>query len=518
MKKRILSIFLAVLLFCGIVFSPGAALPVRASSVAFAPEASLEIMEILYTLLINGMIASGASDVGSLDYDSAMGLFDSFMDSACRSAGLPGTELELDADAVYMVLDSGTVVTWGDIAQSWTDGTGALQLPTEEQWQAFSVVKGGAGSPGGPGGNKDFSKVEAIRIGTSFMTAMGAWIYDLASGNITNVDSGAIFYPDGTPFSGYNVDAEGNYHYNSYSYSYDTGRSVWCNCVAHTCLVEIQACTRSIPYFAVYNSSGSYAIHAFNPDKNEIVNSYVYLHSYVTKYQEDGSLCPYPNNGTSNPYGVTVYNVKPVEAAAIGLPVFASDEAALAFFQQQDASGLLNGKAYDFPLLATMLAGVFAPLTGFYFDPAALPGISQALDTAVAPLPLPDADPAANTEAYKEAVTEAVAVSVPEALPDPSPEPAPDPDTGEMEKYKTDLRMVFPFCLPFDFIHFLEVMDADPVAPHFEFPFVVPALGIDMTVDIDLSFMDGAVEVFRVGELVSFILLLIAVTPKLIRW
>ncbi len=524
MKNRFIYVFLSLLLSCGLVLSPCAALSVRASSVAYSPEASLEIMEILYTLLINGMIASGASDIGSLDYDSAMGLFDSFMDSACRSAGLPGTNLELDADAVYMVLDSGTVITWGDLAQSWTDGSGALQLPDEETWQNYSVVQGGAGSSGSPGGNKDFSKVEAIKIGTSFMSAMGAWIYDLASGNVEELNPDAYFNPD--------ISYEGLFNYKKYHFTPDEYRvsadsyHVVGN-VIRLGQVNYNGTLRdTVSYYNFdfitdfpvcgYYNNGRFSLWYPSSIKNKLGYGQMY-------YLDDGKSS---NTTISLDVLSSVLQTYKYDGSvewSFNFPIFSSFDYALDYVNALSAdslTGVLNGEAYDFPTLASSLDVQLAPFAGIYFDPAALPGLSQALNTALAPLPLPDANLAANTEAYKEAVTEAVAVSVPEALPDPVPEPSPEPkpDDGELGKYKIDLRMVFPFCLPFDFIHFLEVLDAEPVTPRFDFPFVVPALGIDMTVDIDLSFMNDIMEIFRIGELVSFVILLISVTPKLIRW
>lgn len=90
--------------------------------------------------------------------------------------------------------------------------------------------------------------------------------------------------------------------------------------------------------------------------------------------------------------------------------------------------------------------------------------------------------------------------------------------TSDSWSFTADLTEIFPFCLPFDLIRFLDALDADPVAPCFEIPFVVEALGIDMAVEFDMSFMDDAVEIFRIGELGCFIISLILVTQKLIKW
>lgn len=56
------------------------------------------------------------------------------------------------------------------------------------------------------------------------------------------------------------------------------------------------------------------------------------------------------------------------------------------------------------------------------------------------------------------------------------------------------------------------------MTPVFEFPFVVPALSIDITVTLDMSFLEPAMEVFRMGETVGFVILLIVLTQRVIKW
>ncbi len=103
--------------------------------------------------------------------------------------------------------------------------------------------------------------------------------------------------------------------------------------------------------------------------------------------------------------------------------------------------------------------------------------------------------------------------------PDPGKDPTPgtDPDV-DMSSYKVDLQGIFPFCIPFDFIALLKVLDAEPVAPCFEFPVVIPALGYEETVRLDMSIFDDVAEVMRLCETVSFIIFLMFATSKVIKW
>lgn len=172
---------------------------------------------------------------------------------------------------------------------------------------------------------------------------------------------------------------------------------------------------------------------------------------------------------------------------------------------------------YDFPDLATSTAERLQPLTGYEFAPGRLPGINAALSTATAALPEPGLDPAENTEAYKNALVAALTAALPKPAPEPEPEPDPSPDPGtdgEGESYKRDLRLIFPFCIPFDFIHFIQALSADPVAPCFKIPIKLDSLGIDMVLELDLAWMDPVMEIFRLGELGCFVIMLMAATKK----
>lgn len=183
----------------------------------------------------------------------------------------------------------------------------------------------------------------------------------------------------------------------------------------------------------------------------------------------------------------------------------------------------MNGEAYDFPDLATSTAERLQPLTGYEFAPGRLPGINAALSTAAAALPEPGLDPAENTEAYKNALNAALTAALPEPAPEPEPEPdpspSPDPGTdGEGESYKRDLRLLFPFCIPFDFIHLIQALKAEPETPKFEIPVKLDFVDVDTSIVIDLAWMDPIMKIWRLGELGLFIVMLMKSTSKVIRW
>lgn len=113
------------------------------------------------------------------------------------------------------------------------------------------------------------------------------------------------------------------------------------------------------------------------------------------------------------------------------------------------------------------------------------------------------------------------------------------PGTGDIDKPGTDtgdtdadvskdlsdytfagLEKIFPFCLPFDLIDFIGVLDADPEAPKFTIPIKVPTSsgwGV-YNIDIDLSKFDSVAALLRQMETLAFVVGLIMITrQKMIR-
>lgn len=73
------------------------------------------------------------------------------------------------------------------------------------------------------------------------------------------------------------------------------------------------------------------------------------------------------------------------------------------------------------------------------------------------------------------------------------------------------LEGVFPFCLPWDFAHFISLLRADPVAPNFELQ-ALNADGETISYTFDLSMFDSVALVCRNMELLAFIIALILIT------
>lgn len=157
-------------------------------------------------------------------------------------------------------------------------------------------------------------------------------------------------------------------------------------------------------------------------------------------------------------------------------------------------------------------------------DPALLPGADPTpivVDPAVDPVYYPDPD--AHPDKPPRPVIDPDPGKKPDPDPGTDPDPKPDPDPAPLPDmdaadYKVELTGVFPFCIPFDFIALLKTLDAAPRAPCFDFPVVIPALDYREDVKLDLSIFDDVAKVIRLCEKVSFILFLMFVTSKVIRW
>lgn len=123
----------------------------------------------------------------------------------------------------------------------------------------------------------------------------------------------------------------------------------------------------------------------------------------------------------------------------------------------------------------------------------------------------------------------------PTVAPNPNPNPNPDPDPEVTPKpddtttdvnpddYKADLRLVFPFCIPFDLVHLIQAFEAEPEAPVFEIPFDLeledPWTGKKIvnyhhTFKLDFSDYESVIEIFRIFEVIFFIIGLLLITRQ----
>ena len=170
-------------------------------------------------------------------------------------------------------------------------------------------------------------------------------------------------------------------------------------------------------------------------------------------------------------------------------------------------------------------------VTNHYTNPTPAPEPTTAPDPDPNPTTAPNPDPNPS-ESPNPTTTPAVnpEISVapnPSSAPQPSGTPENPDDETIPDNYKPDLRLVFPFCIPFDLIHLLNVFDAEPVAPVFSFPFDLSLknpfkkgemiLDVHETFKFDFSNLDSVIEIFRITETIGFVIGLMIITRNLIR-
>ena len=112
---------------------------------------------------------------------------------------------------------------------------------------------------------------------------------------------------------------------------------------------------------------------------------------------------------------------------------------------------------------------------------------------------------------------------MPDPKPDPSnPTPTPNPDTpdnpdSDNDFSVRDLRLVFPFCIPFDLVDCFRLFNSEPETPRVQFPVHFGIVNKDYTFDIDLKDFNDVAVVCRSMFLILYIVGLVLVTRHLIR-
>ena len=516
---RVCAALLCILVFSTAVLSRPAAMHARAASLAGAlalDEASMLLWNLLFTMFVGaGAYESAQND----SYEMQAAIYEGMVNYYMEQYGA----VSVSDDMVFTLRD-GSRYTLGDLitAARWDlVGTEGCYIPDEATWQRMKVSA--------PAGDAAFSSIASVALSDGLLEHIAGFAGAVQAGEVEGINP-AAYFPAG--FTGtLPRDADGNYigsiwaivwnrgESRTYDYSFTNARPVLFYVATESSFWGFQ--TYSFDMTSIYALTSGRALLEGMPSNVEFRSSQL-LTPYASSnfapafYESESAMEVMQNDfsykllyfSSDIPVFSSAQDARDYLNAAIAADVAAMDAAA-------EKAG---NRALDYPALAAALADSFAPLLRKELAPSILldlyPAITDALNPALNPdiadtdNPALVLDPAAATDAYKEAVAGAVAdvaVSV----------PAVDTEIGS---YEVDLTYIFPFCLPFDLIRLLNALDAEPVTPCFDFPFVVPALDIDMSVKIDLSFLDGVMEIFRTCETVTFIISLIFATSRLIRW
>ena len=542
MSKRISALVLAFLLVACSVLN-GNTLKVKAASatVAMSPELAAEFYLFLYQLTETAMHVGGANNGldskeametlrdGVIGYYSVSGeknvdfeikttdgrTFKSYSSPEYRGGLVEyttadGQTYKLSGDKFSTLLLNGTITLDPDIYND-TDEEPTVNDDDEyvknmkamfdAKWEELREIgfKDDSGDPTpspSPDPEKNpFKNIALVTVGASLVALAGAFVKDLLYGKVEGLNSVDYYDNDGV-FSGYNIGSDGYYHFNisyhlasSPQYSYQSVDAFCSGKVA--CYKSGDSC-----YWVQILSNGTFS------------SSWAIRFNY---YENNVFLFSCSNQFAAG-----------FSAFKTDIPLFSSEAEAHNFLLNGTLTGLLNGEAYDFPELTKSVPTVMQPLTGYEFAPGRLRNVNQALaDAATKVQPETGTDTAAATKTYTQTMTDTMTEVAPKPQVVPQPSTTPGTETGEGtegESYKRDLRLIFPFCIPFDFIHFIKALSADPVAPCFKIPIKLDSLGIDMVLELDLAWMDPVMEIFRLGELGCFVIMLMASTKKMIGW
>ena len=559
MSKRISALLLAVALVACSVLN-GNTLKVKAASatVAMSPELAAEFYLFLYQLTETAMHVGGANKGldskeametlrdGVIGYYSVSGeknvdfeikttdgrTFKSYSNSGYRGGLVEyttadGHTYKLSGDKFCTLLLNGTITLDPDIYND-TDEEPTVNDDDEyvknmkamfdAKWEELREIgfKDDSGdptpSPSPDPEKKAFKNIALVTVGASLVALAGAFVKDLLDGKVEGV--AAEDYYTGLGFTGkLDQDADGNYlingritsfydeDYLSY-YTFDTKSTV--------------------PVLAVYGSSvpdktwGTLTFYGFQFNGSLLASSRT---SCIHEFYKFGVLSSRSDlKNLSYSSGTTKKDL----LFNLNIPVFGSSDSAKSFCKTGDLTGLLNGEAYDFPELTKSVPTVMQPLTGYEFAPGRLRNVNQALADAAAKVqPETGTDTAAATKTYTDTMTDTMTKVAPKTEVNPLPSTTPGTETGEGfegESYKRDLKLLFPFCIPFDFIHLIQALKAEPETPKFEIPVKLDFVDVDTSIVIDLAWMDPIMKIWRLGELGLFIVMLMKSTSKVIRW
>lgn len=439
LKKRIVPLVLAVVIFATSVVSGPASLTAQAASVAVSPEMSVEFVMMLYNIFETISIASGIKD-GLDDYESGMSLFEafiSFLDSIkfdpIKEFNVYGPDGNLMTDEYMDALIASAVAA------------GKLKVrPNEGEFAKYRVLTGGliptpspdpSASPSpspipGPGHGTDLNPnipkrgIGAFAMGTDmqFQRAAADFLNRVQNNAVPEVDP-AKYYGTAGLFDNIVLNPDGTFTPLGYIKSfYGNGEGYY-----------------------LYTSAGSFYGADKYPDLSHIDKPAVaYIENSSMKfvsgsfpyvYQRfEGDVCKYTSDHVSVGNGIRFdsYNVN--------FPVFDSVEHANLYVSNGSLVGLLNGVPYDYHSMTAAAPDTLENLSGTKLDPAKVPAMNNAMKEAANGVEATGTDKEANNAEMIAAVKAAVAEALAEAQPDPAPEPtaAPDPEPSTAPDPGTD--------------------------------------------------------------------------------
>jgi len=110
------------------------------------------------------------------------------------------------------------------------------------------------------------------------------------------------------------------------------------------------------------------------------------------------------------------------------------------------------------------------------------------------------------------------------SITDVLPHSTPTPTVGTVavgspiDAYKVPITDIFPFCIPFNIYSLIKVFNSTPTAPTATLSVNIPIINVPFSYTVDLSFLDGLAVVVRGLESILWLMGLMFITSKVIKW
>ncbi len=434
LKKRIVPLVLAVVIFATSVVSGPASLTAQAASVAVSPEMSVEFVMMLYNIFETISIASGIKD-GLDDYDSGMSLFEAFISFLDSIKFDPIKEFSVYGPDGNLLTDE-----YMDALIESAMSNGKLKVrPDKKGFAKYRIIDGTASPSQSPDPSSSpdpddkyvnpFTDLQGMFVGANLVAAGADFLSSVQNNAVPEVDP-AKYYDQGELFTGYPTESNAgkvnihvSYHYNGSAnlseenYSYNTVDEKY------------------YYFLATYGTttSGSYIV---KPGIYDISSGFVRFPCYW--YMKDDSGNDFSFNWISYPVPDTGYRYANYLITS-SIPVFKE----FVSYCKGDSSQLLyapDNLPYDYHSMTSSVPDTLEKLSGTKLDPAKVPTMNNSMKKAANGVEATGTDKEANNAemiaAVKAAVAEALAEAQPDpapgptAAPDPEPSTAPQPDTG----------------------------------------------------------------------------------------
>lgn len=432
LKKRIVPLVLAVVIFATSVVSGPASMTAQAASVAVSPEMSVEFVMMLYNIFETISIASGIKD-GLDDYDSGMSLFEAFIGFIDSLAYDP-----FERFTIYG--PDGSVMTQEDMDAllEAAMGNGKLKVrPDKKAFAKYRIIDGTASPSQSPDPSSSpdpddkyvnpFTDLQGMFVGANLVAAGADFLSSVQNNAVPEVEP-AKYYATAGLFDGYEMSSDGKY--------------------------IIKGSVKN------FRSSGNYAVYSFDTSVDYKIAAYVKNFDslghceLVSFYRYSGGIVSYRIPGTyygysaagqllssaSNNYtSFSWYDDIPLQVS-LNIPFFSSLSDVTNFFESNSSDSALNILPYDYHSMTAAAPDTLENLSGTKLDPAKVPAMNNAMKEAANGVEATGTDKEANNAEMIAAVKAAVAEALAEAQPDPAPEPtaAPDPEPSSAPDPGTD--------------------------------------------------------------------------------